>query len=107
MLSLCGNRRDVSLTQRGLFLGRWASGDSAGASVIAHIVHGDIIHNDRFVVHVSNVGHAVHGAVVEEGPVVPISSLIADAYIAETVIDTAIESDARPPVALIKDKEAI
>ena len=36
-----------------------ASGDSAGTSVITHIVHRGVIHDDRLVVHVRNVPNVV------------------------------------------------
>src|SRR6476620_2025759 len=43
--------------------------------------------------------HLGDGGVVKEHPVIPISALVADAPIAEAVVDTAIISDVRPPIS--------
>src|SRR5262249_2373755 len=45
--------------------------------------------------------------VVEEDSATPISSLIAATYVAETIVNAAIETDTRPPVTFVKNKDAI
>ena len=78
-----------------LFLLRWASGDSARASVVAHVCHRDV--NDYGLgVDVGHVGNVVHGSVIKEGSVLPISALIADTSVAEAIIYAAVESDLAP-----------
>jgi hypothetical protein len=71
--------------------------------------HFPVIDDDRLVVliDVRNVPHVARGSVVEEGPVIPVSHLIADSNLAETVVNAAVESYARAPVALIKNEDAI
>jgi hypothetical protein len=97
----------MSLALRRLFRTSGASRDSADASVVTHIVHGDVIHDDRLVVDIPHVPHVVYGSVVEKGSAIPISSLIANTNIAKTVVDAAIESNIRPPVALMKNISVI
>src|SRR5271170_2865942 len=103
MLSLLRSRRCMSLTCGGLFLRGGASGDSASAAVVAHIVHGDVI-DHRLVVDVRHV-HVTHGSVVEERAATPFSALEPDTDIAEAVVYTAIESDLWTPVAFVKNKQ--
>jgi hypothetical protein len=43
--------------------------------------------------------HLSDGGVVEEHPVIPISTVVADASIAEAVIDAAVISYVRPPIS--------
>jgi hypothetical protein len=97
----------MSLAMRRLFRRGWASRDSADTTVIAHIVHRDVIYDDGLVVHVRNVPHVVDGSVVEEGSAIPISSLVAETFVAKTIDNAAIESHVRPPVALVKNIDAI
>ena len=51
---------EMSLALRRLFRRGWAGRDSADASVITHIVHGDVIHDDRLVVDIPHVRHVVY-----------------------------------------------
>src|SRR5690348_9991623 len=107
MLNLYGRWRDMSLTCSRLLLSGRARGDSAHSPVVAHVVHRDVIHDDGLVVDIRNVGHVVHGSVVEKGSAIPISALIAEAAVAVTVVNAAVESNHRTPVALMKHKDAI
>src|SRR6266851_3108585 len=107
MLSLYGRWRNVSLSFGRLFFWPRASTDSALTSVVAHVVHCDVIDDDHLVVDIPHVRHVVYGSVVEKGSVVPISAVIADTTVAEAVINAAIESDMRTPVALMKNEDAI
>jgi hypothetical protein len=107
MPGLHGGGLDVVLTHGNFFSSGRPGGDSASASVKADAVHAGVVDYCP-VVNVVNVGdvHVVHCAVVVEGAVVPVSALIADTPIAEAVIDAAIETDMRPPVAGVPDIEA-
>jgi hypothetical protein len=49
----------------------------------------------------------VHGAVVEEGSIIPIAALVALATVTEAIVDAAIETDLRSPVAVVKRVSAI
>jgi hypothetical protein len=106
-LSLYGRWRNVSLSFGRLFFWPRASTDSALTSVVAHVVHRDVIDDDRLVIDIPHVRHVVYGSVVEKGSVVPISAVIADTTVAEAVINAAVESDMRTPVALMKNEDAI
>ena len=59
------------------------------------------------VVNIVNVRvvHVIHGAVVVELSVIPISAFIAETSIAETVVDATVESDVRAPVAAMPSVE--
>jgi hypothetical protein len=46
--------------------------------------------------------HVVDGAVVAEVAAVPVSALIAEAGIAEAVVDATIESDVPSPIATVE-----
>src|SRR5690348_1336048 len=107
MPTLYGRWRDMSLPRGRLFSRGRASGCSAYSSVVAHPVHCGLIHNDCLVVNIRHVRHVVHGSVIEEDSIVPISALIADTGVAKAVINTPIESDLQSPVTLIEDKHAI
>jgi hypothetical protein len=87
---------------RGLFRrGRARPGPTISA-VIADVVVGSVV-NDSLVVNIVNVGdiHVIHGAVVIEASVSPISALIADTPVAEAVVDAAVKTDIRAPVAIV------
>jgi len=99
--------REMSLALRRLLRGRWASRDSADAPVITHVVHRDVIHDDCLVVDIRNVPHVVDGSVVEEGSAIPISSLVAETFVAKAIDNAAIEPHVRSPVALTKNIDAI
>jgi len=81
--------------------------DAAIASVVAHPALGPV--NDGFVVNVANVCniHVHHGAIVEEATVIPASACKALAKIPEAVVDAAIETDLRAPVAVVKNVAAV
>ncbi len=95
------------LVGRGLILSGRTRGDATFATVIADAVHCRIV-GHRSVVSVVNVGdaHVIHGSVVLELPVVPAATLITLAAVAEAIIDPAIETDLRTPVAFIESKSA-
>jgi hypothetical protein len=108
VLRLRGGRRNVLLACHGLFLRGRSRGSPARAAVEADISYSRVV-DDGFVVDVGDV-HAteiVHGRVVSEDAVAPVAALVAGAHIAETVIDAAVESDMRPPIATVEDVHAL
>jgi hypothetical protein len=98
----------VLLACYSLFL-RGRSRDSpARATVEADTSYSHIV-DDGFVVDVGDV-HAteiVHGRVVAEDAVSPVAAFVAGAHIAETVIDTAVVSNMRPPVSGVPNIKAV
>src|ERR1700733_10988394 len=106
MLNLHRGSCDMFLTGGRLFRRGGASRKAAGASVVAHVVC-DVIDDDSLGVDVGHVRDVVHGAVVEEPSVVPISALIAHTGVAEAVVYAAVESDLGAPVALVKNERVI
>ena len=87
------------------FLRPGARVDSALAAVVADPVRVVVI-DHRGVINVVNVGnvHVVDGSIVEKASPVPTSALVAFAEVAESVIDAAIESDVRAPVAFMENE---
>src|SRR5580693_6383501 len=104
MLSLGRYRRHMSVTSRCLFLSCWARLDPAVATVVAHAIDGRVLH--RSVVNVVDVGDVYirHRAVIEEVSIVPASSRKADAEVTEPIIDSAIKTHLRTPIAFVEDK---
>jgi hypothetical protein len=79
-------------------------GDAARATVIADVVFRHIIRH-ILVVHVRdirNVGHISDAAVVIEIPAAPFAACVAVTEIAKSVVNTAVESDCRTPIADVK-----
>jgi hypothetical protein len=104
VLNLNGCRRNVPLTLRVLLLRRRTPRDPAFASVVTHPIHDRRIVDDGLVIHVVNIGdvHIRHRPVVEEAIVIPSSALETITEITEPVVDAAIETDLRSPIALMK-----
>ena len=105
VLSLSAYWRDVSLTLRSLFLPRRTRIDTTVAAVVADAIHGPVVDHGR-VVNVAYVGHVhiVHRAIVEKTVVVPPPAFISIAEVAEAIIDPAIETDSRTPIAFMEQK---
>src|SRR5208282_4819180 len=102
MLGLHRRCRRVVLVHRSLFHSGRSSGNSTLAAVIADMVHRGFVDYSLAV----DIGdardiHVIHGAVVEEASVVPISAPIADTTVAEAVVDATVEADALAPIAFI------
>lgn len=106
MLILVRYRREMALTSESFLLSRRARGDPTVAAVVANMIHSSVDHSG--VVNVVNVGdvNVVYRSVVEKMAAVPASAIVAVAEIPVTVIDAAIETDLRTPVALIEDKSS-
>src|SRR5579864_8934776 len=103
MVALQVGRFEMMLAGPIFLLARWTGIDSAAATVVADAVDGDVI-DDGLVVNV-NVGDVdvVHGAVVVEMAVPPVSAFIAVAEVSEAIIDSAIKADVWAPVSRMPD----
>src|SRR5262249_21472200 len=82
-------------------------GGAAGTAIVAQVGYVRVV-DHRLGVDVVNRGRAeiVDGAVIAEDAVLPVTALIADAHIAEAVIDAAVKPDMRPPIASMPDIRA-
>src|SRR5712692_8806073 len=107
MFSLSGYWRDVSPTSDLFLLPRRARADPTVTAVEADPILGVPV-DDGGVVNVVIEGdvHVVHRAVVEKPAVFPASAFIPVAEVSEAVVDTAVETDLRAPVAVIENKSA-
>src|ERR1700680_763947 len=94
----------MSLVCHGLLLRRRARVDPTIAAVVADPVHRRIV-DHRGVVSVGNVGdvHVVHRTIVGEASVVPAPAFITLPGVAVAIIDSAVETYVRTPVAIIED----
>ncbi len=108
MLSLNCDRRYMSLMRRRLVLSRWSRVDPAVASVVADAVHCGVV-DHRSVIRVVNVRdiHVVHRTVVLELSVVPTAAFIALTAVAVAIVDPAVETYVRTPVAFIESVSAV
>src|SRR5271166_201956 len=95
----------MTLMCRGLFRCRRASVNPAVPAVVADVVVRGVV-DDGLVVNIVNIRdvYVIHRAVVVETAVIPISALIADATVAEAIVDAAVKADIRAPVAFIPGK---
>src|ERR1022692_4724010 len=102
MAGLCPRCRNMTVVRRGLFRSVWADSNSTRAAVIADMVYrrGVDYGLGVNVVDARDV-NIIHGGVVVEGSVVPISPSIADATITVAIVDAAVEADRRTPIAFI------
>src|SRR5208337_3091552 len=105
MLGLHCRCRRVLLVHCCLFRCRRAGYKSALAAVIADVVHCRFV-DYGLAVDIGDVRdvHIIYRAVVEEGSVVPISTLIPDTAVAKAVVDAAVEADTLAPVAFVPGK---
>jgi hypothetical protein len=103
-LCLCGRGAGAPFANCRGFRSGWPCRCSACSAVIAYAIAGSVI-DYTFAVYVSShrLIHIIHGTVVIERTVVPISSGVADPDIAETIVDATIKSDLRAPVASMPD----
>jgi hypothetical protein len=90
------------LAERSLLRGGWTGINSTLATVEADVVGGPVDHRLRVdVVNVCDI-NIVHRPVVVEGSIIPIATLVAVSTVAEAVVDAAVETDLRPPVAIVE-----
>src|SRR6202011_1476386 len=86
------------------FLRCWTPADPAIAAVVTDM--GLVVIDYGRVVHVVNDSliNIVHGAVVEKAVVVPTPAFVAFSKITEAIIDPAVETNHRTPIAVIENK---
>jgi hypothetical protein len=94
----------MSLTCRGLLFRPRTRSDATIAAVVADPVHCGVVDHGGvvYVVNVCDI-HVVHRTVVVELSVLPAAALITLTKVSVSIADSAIETDLRPPVALIED----
>ncbi len=107
LLRLCGDPSNMALTCCRFLLRSGARGNSSWATVVADVTNGVVGY--IFDIHVvDNVDIDVHHvAVIEKVSALPATAEEAHAEVAETVIDSAIESDLRTPIAVIENVSAV
>src|SRR5262245_51339231 len=100
MLELKRRRRSVPFTRPSKLLSRRLGSSAAAPTIEADVVRRHVL-DDGLRVDVGDNGliHLSDGRVVKEHSVSPVSALVTDAAITETVIDAAIISDVRPPIS--------
>ncbi|KRQ09678.1 hypothetical protein AOQ73_09340 [Bradyrhizobium pachyrhizi] len=78
--------------------------DAASSAIVADVVH-RLIDDDGFLIDVSNrhTPHVVDRAVVEELATIPAATFVANARIAEAIVDAAIKADALTPIARVEN----
>jgi len=98
--------RQVPLTRSSFLLPRWALIDAAISAVVTDAINGPIVVYDRGVVGVVNFGDidVVYGTVVVEAIAVPSSAFIPMPEISISIVDAAVKSNLRAPVAFVKDE---
>src|SRR5579863_807777 len=100
-------RWKMPLTCSHLFFTRRTCRDPTVAAVVADSIHNGFMHHGC-VVNIMNIHH-VHvgdGAVIEEVSAVPSPAFEADAKVAESVGDPAVEPHVRTPVPFMENKRA-
>jgi hypothetical protein len=103
-------RRDwpaVRFVGPGLLLRRRTRGYSALSAVVGNVRV--IVHDDGLVIDIGDVGdiHVGHRTVVEEFAAAPFAAREAFAEVSEAVIDAAVESNVRAPIADVPNIEAV
>src|SRR5580693_4171949 len=90
------------------FSGSRTSVNAATAAIEADAIHVRVIVDHCAVIYVVYVGdvHVVHATVVEEMAAVPVATLVAEAAVPETVVNTAIEANVRAPVTGVPEISA-
>src|SRR5258708_33782952 len=108
MLSLSRHRWKMSLVRDSQFFGRGARVDSAFAAIVANAVDRNIRGCGGFV-NVVNDGdiHVVDYHVVIEMPVLPMTSFVPSAEVAEAVNDASIETHFRGPKSIVKNETGV
>src|ERR1700722_11272516 len=108
VFGLHGHGRDMSLMGGRLFLGRRALVESAVAAIIADAGDRRTVHDPCFI-HVANHGdvYVGHRTIVEKVTVVPTSAFVTVTEIAEAIVDSAIKSYLRTPVAIMENVPAV
>jgi hypothetical protein len=107
MLHLRRDRSAVRFVGPGLLLLRGTCRYSALTAVVGHV--GMIVYDHGLVIDIRDVGdiHVSHRPVIEEFAAAPFAAREAFAEVSEAVINAAIESDVRAPIAGIPKIDAI
>src|SRR5215475_90254 len=101
VITLALGHLEVMFALRSLLLAGFVRDDTAAAAVVADTIDRDVV-DDRLVVDVNiGDGYIVHGTVVIEVTVPPVSAVIAGSEVAKAVVHTAIETNVRSPVACV------
>jgi len=89
----------------GTFRGGWLRGGAAGTAIEAGAIDGSVVVDDRGVVSVMNNGgvHVSDRGVVVIDASAPFATDEADTAVAEAVVDAAVETDVRSPIAGVKE----
>jgi len=100
MIPLHRGRLEMTITLRSHLMRSRTRMEPTRATVETNAVHGHVV-DDRAVVHVRHVNRAEVSArvVIEERATAPVTTCESNTGISEAVIDTAVETDVRPPVA--------
>jgi len=95
----------MSLTLHGFLFNGRTHIDPTVAAVVADAIHSSVVDN-RCVVNVVDVGdvHVVHRAVIEKTAVVPTPALVAVSKVSKTIVNPAVETDSRSPIAFMEEK---
>ena len=112
MLSLVGGFGDVLFVLGCAFFRCRVVMDSARAAAIGHMVvvdDGVSFHNGPVDIGGMDNGaiHIDHSRVIGKMPATPLSAGKADSAVAKAIVDAAIITDVPPPVAFMKDKQAV
>jgi len=104
MLHLLAGHCDATLAGSSNFDGSWTSRCSARATVEAHAIEGSVLDHGGVVrvVDYSDVNVSRVAVVVVIVPA-PVAAVKADAWIAEAVVNAAIEADYRSPITRMPD----
>src|ERR1700676_55460 len=87
------------------FSRRWPGRYSASSSVVTHmIIHGNVV--DHSPIHIGVVNHrgvyVHHRRVVSKHSAIPAPAKEPNSTIAKSIINSAVESDVRPPISCVK-----
>jgi len=108
LLSLRTRRRIMWRAGCGQFCSGWMGSCPATTAVKADAARRDVV-DDGCVVNIGDIcgAYVAHRGVVVEEAVIPISAQVADAKVAEAVVNPAIETNRWPPVARIPHVHAV
>ena len=109
VLRLSGRGREMLIMCCSFLFRSWTGSDSTFSAVVADSIYVGSVVDDGCVVDIVNVGnvHIRHRAVVEKVSAVPASTYETVPEVSETVVNTAIETDMRTPIAVIENKRAV
>jgi hypothetical protein len=107
VLGLHSRRSGTLLTKRRLLCGGRTGVDTTSPTVVANVARGPVDYRFRVDVVNSCDIDIVYRPVVVEGSIIPVATLIAIATVAEAVVDAAVETYLRSPVAIVEHVRAV